>query len=37
MLRSGTQLKSPKAASDEVESEKEYDKGVALFPSESKP
>jgi len=38
MLRSGTQLKAgPKGASVEVESQKEYDKGVPPLPSESEP
>ena len=37
MLKSGIQLEGPKGASDEVESEKEYDKGVTPLPSESEP
>jgi len=37
VLRSGTQLESPKGPSDEMKSEKEYDKGGALLPSESVP
>jgi len=37
VLRSGTQLEDPKGASDEVESKKEYDKGVASLRSESEP
>ena len=37
MLKSGIQLEGPKGASDEVESEKEYDKGVAPSLSESEP
>jgi len=35
VLRSGTQLEGPRGASDEVESQKEYDKGVAPLHSES--
>jgi len=37
VLRSDTQLEGLKGASHEVESEKEYDKGVASLPSESEP
>jgi len=37
MLRSSTQLEGPKGASDGVESEKEYDNGVAPLPSKNEP
>jgi len=37
VLRSDTQLEGPKGASDEVESQKEYDKDVAPLPSEDEP
>ena len=37
VLRSGTQLESPKGTSVEVESEKEKDKGATSLPSRSEP
>jgi len=37
VLRGNTQLAGPKGASDEVESKKEYDKGVAPSPNENEP
>jgi len=37
VLRSGTQLEGPKGVNDEVDSEKEQEKGVAPLPSESEP
>jgi len=37
VLRSGTQLEDPKVVNNEVESEKEQEKGVAPLPSESDP
>ena len=37
VLRSGTQLEGPKGVGDEVESKKEYDKGVAPLPNDSEP